>query len=69
MNRTLSLLIVALLAGPGLAFAHGDAAHARKPAAVVKEQKDWGIAGDAKSARRTVEVRMLKKMIMMTLHN
>lgn len=38
------------------ALAHGDARH---PAgAVVKEQKDWGIAGETKAARRTVEFRM-----------
>ena len=43
------------------ARAHGDEGHAKKgPAA--KEQKDWGIAGDAKAARRTIEVRMLDSM-------
>lgn len=54
---------MALLLGPALgavwlspAFAHGEKAHGSGP--VVKEQTDWGIAGDAKRARRTVEVRM-----------
>jgi len=46
------------LAVTGLARAHGNAHHAGKPGPVVKEQKDWGIAGDAKAARRTIEVRM-----------
>ena len=48
------------MAGPS-AFAHGDPAH--KPGATVrKEQKDWGIAGEAKAAKRTVEVKMLDTM-------
>jgi len=38
--------------------AHGNDHHGRKPAAPSKEQKDWGIAGEARSAKRTVEVRM-----------
>ncbi|MFS2032956.1 plastocyanin/azurin family copper-binding protein [Polaromonas sp. CT11-55] len=45
------------LAAPA-AFAHGSEDHAGKPAAVRKEQKDWGIAGDAKSATRTVTLAM-----------
>jgi len=43
-------------------LAHGDAAHGKKEAAVVKEQKPWGIAGDAKAAKRTIEVRMTDAM-------
>ncbi len=43
------------------AFAHGNDL-AKKPAMVKKEQKDWGIAGDAKMAKRTVEVSMLDTM-------
>ena len=50
--------VVALLAPA--AWSHGDA-HAGKPAAVVKEQKPWGIAGDARGAR-TIEVRMTDDM-------
>ena len=45
-----------LCAGATLAHAHGEKPHAT--AKVVKEQKDWGIAGDARQARRTVVVRM-----------
>ncbi|MEO7938854.1 MAG: cupredoxin family protein [Burkholderiaceae bacterium] len=48
------------LAGTG--WAHEKSAHAAKPAAVVKEQKPWGIAGDAKSVRRTIEVVMTDNM-------
>jgi uncharacterized cupredoxin-like copper-binding protein len=40
------------------AFAHGTEDHAGKPAVIRKEQKDWGIAGDAKSATRTVTLVM-----------
>ncbi len=44
------------------ALAHGDEDHAKKAAAVKKEQKDWGIAGERKAIRRTIEVRMLDTM-------
>jgi len=56
-------LLAAALAGASLgAAAHGDK-HAQKHAGPVKkEQKDWGIAGDAKKARRTIEVTMSDKM-------
>lgn len=58
-----SLLGVGVLALARSAAAHGDKSHASKKAiAPKKEQKDWGIAGDAKAARRTIEVRMLDTM-------
>jgi len=60
-----TLLKIAALAGllslSGLALAHGDA-HAKKPAVTKKEQKPWGIAGDAKKAARTIEVHMTDHM-------
>ena len=43
-------------------LAHTDKPHAKAGAAVKKEQKDWGIAGDAKAAARTIEVQMLDTM-------
>lgn len=52
---------IALLLASTLAtslWAHGDAMHAQKNAVIKKEQKDWGIAGDAKSARRSIAVGM-----------
>lgn len=55
------LLIAASALGlgiTGLARGHSNEHHAKKSGPVVKEQKDWGIAGDAKSVRRTIEVRM-----------
>lgn len=42
------------------ALAHGDKKH--KAGAVKQEQKDWGIAGDARAAKRTIRVRMLDTM-------
>ena len=52
-------LLLAALVGMAtpLALAHGDAAH--KPAGpAVKEQKDWGIAGERRTAKRTIAVGM-----------
>ncbi len=42
--------------------AHTDKPHAPKTGPVFKEQKDWGIAGDANKARRSIEVRMADNM-------
>ena len=45
-----------------LARAHGDKAHAKAAGAVKREQKPWGIAGDAKAVSRTIEVGMADHM-------
>lgn len=42
--------------------AHTDKPHAPKTGPVRKEQKDWGIAGDAKRAKRSIEVGMADNM-------
>ena len=39
-------------------FAHENTPHKAKTAAVVKEQKDWGIAGDAKSVKQVITLTM-----------
>ncbi len=39
-------------------FAHENTPHKAKTAVVVKEQKDWGIAGDAKSVKRVITLTM-----------
>ena len=58
-----NVLLTAALLGLSLgASAHGDDHPKKKTAAVKKEQKDWGIAGDAKNATRTIEVTMLDTM-------
>lgn len=59
-NCTLAAVMALGLAATG--WAHEGSAHAVKPATVVKEQKPWGIAGEAKSARRTIEVAMTDNM-------
>ena len=57
-------VMTAFLALPAMAHAHGDEAHDAKKAAapVKKEQKAWGIAGEAKAARRTIDIKMLDTM-------
>ena len=61
--------IYRLVAPLGLALAassavpHGDAGHKKAMGVPVrKEQKAWGIAGDAKAVTRTIEIRMSDKM-------
>jgi uncharacterized cupredoxin-like copper-binding protein len=44
------------------ALAHGDQDRAKKTTAVKKEQKEWGVAGERKAAKRTIDVRMLDTM-------
>lgn len=52
---TLGLALLPFVAGQALA--HGDM-HAKAAAPVKKEQKEWGIAGDAKSVNRTITLVM-----------
>jgi uncharacterized cupredoxin-like copper-binding protein len=46
----------------GQALAHGDGHAADRKADVVKEQKDWGIAGDPAPGLRTVRFTMSDRM-------
>ena len=55
-------VLVAAFSATGFAQAHGDESHAMKAGPVKKEQKDWGIAGDAKAVTRTVRITMLDTM-------
>jgi len=56
-------LLVAAMGAGSAAFAHSDKVHDKKTQATVKkEQKEWGIAGDAKAAKRTVEIKMSDTM-------
>jgi uncharacterized cupredoxin-like copper-binding protein len=60
--KTLNWIVAAVLSlGAGAAFAHGAAPHAAA-APVAKEQKDWGIAGDAGPGLRTITLRMTDDM-------
>jgi uncharacterized cupredoxin-like copper-binding protein len=56
-----TLLGAGALAATREGTAHGDKAHAKK-APVQKEQKDWGIAGDAKDAKRRIDCKLLDSM-------
>jgi uncharacterized cupredoxin-like copper-binding protein len=63
--KTLYTLLIAAAVGGGLitnATAHGDETHAKPEGPVKKEQKDWGIAGDANKAKRSIEISMLDTM-------
>ena len=64
MNTALNttLLTLGLLALP-VAQAHSPSAHASPPRHHAQaEQKDWGIAGDPKKVKRTIEIRMTDDM-------
>ena len=65
MNRRTSLLALAAAALTGLARAaraHGDQEHKKPAGPIRKEQKDWGIAGERRQAKRAVAVQMLDTM-------
>ena len=58
-HTTLKLIAAcALINWSAASLAHENTPHKAKKAAVVKEQKDWGIAGDAKSAKREITLTM-----------
>lgn len=58
-SRLMALAPIVLTLPAGLAYAHGDKAHSAKAgAAAVREQKPWGIAGESKQVRRTIELQM-----------
>lgn len=57
-----ALLAAALVSASVCAAAHDDE-HAEKVGEPVrKEQKEWGVAGDAKAVRRTIEITMSDNM-------
>ncbi len=62
MKIFLSTLAAIVLAASGTAaLPHGND-HAKKPAMVKKEQKEWGIAGDAKAVKQTINLSMSDAM-------
>jgi uncharacterized cupredoxin-like copper-binding protein len=62
--KTMQLVLLASMIAMGnAAFGHGEAVRDKKaPAAVTKEQKAWGIAGDAKAVKRTIRIGMADTM-------
>jgi uncharacterized cupredoxin-like copper-binding protein len=61
-RKLIAAAAAGLLAPAGRLLAHGDATHPAKADRVHKEQKDWGIAGDADQARRRIIVGMSDTM-------
>ena len=61
--HALALCVAATLVSTAC-WAHGPQSHGSKHKEhnVTKEQKDWGIAGDAKDVKRTIEIRMTDDM-------
>jgi uncharacterized cupredoxin-like copper-binding protein len=51
-----------LLTSAARVLAHGDEKLPAKSGPVKKEQKDWGIAGDARQAKRSIDVGMSDTM-------
>ncbi len=61
-RQLIAAAAASLLASTGRVLAHGDEMHPTKASPAKKEQKDWGIAGDAKQARRSIDVGMSDTM-------
>ncbi|MDZ7590481.1 MAG: cupredoxin family protein [Rubrivivax sp.] len=61
-GRLAATMVATLATVSAAAWAHGDKAHAGPVGPVVKEQKDWGIAGNAKAVTRTVQIGMSDAM-------
>lgn len=61
--KTIKLIAAcALWISASTSSGHENAHHTQPHSPVVKEQKDWGIAGDAKAVRRTITIRMTDDM-------
>lgn len=61
MHHAKPLILAGLIAASPAALAHGDGEH-QKTGPVKREQKPWGIAGDAKTTGRTIEIKMTDNM-------
>ena len=62
MHLIKSIVLALALAHSVTAMAHGDKDHAKMAGPVKKEQKDWGIAGDARAVKRTIAISMSDNM-------
>ena len=62
MRAVKSVGLAAVVGLSAAAWAHGDEDHKKKAGPVKKEQKEWGIAGDKKNAKKTIEVGMADNM-------
>ena len=61
-RRAAQLSIGAALLGIAAAARGHEGEHPKHAGSVKKEQKDWGIAGERRQAKRTIAVRMLDTM-------
>ena len=62
MKSIHALLAAALIGASFTSLAHQGEDHGKKAGPVKKEQKAWGIAGDAKDVKRTIEINMTDNM-------
>ena len=62
MQMIRTFAVAAIIAFPGAVWAHGETDAGKHAQPVRKEQKPWGIAGEAKAARRSIEIRMTDNM-------
>ena len=62
MKTLTTMLTSLLLAMPIAATAHEGKDHKKTNEPVKKEQKEWGIAGDAKNVKRTIHLSMSDNM-------
>lgn len=58
----LSFLSLLLVVASSPAFAHGEKVHTPPVGPVKMEQKAWGIAGQTKAVKRSIEIKMLDNM-------
>ncbi len=62
MHYAKNLILAGLITAAPAALAHGDGERHQQPSSMKREQKLWGIAGDAKAASRTIEIKMTDNM-------
>ena len=62
MNAIKFIASCAFLISASTSFGHENMLHHASGVPVAKEQKDWGMAGDAKAVRRTITIRMSDDM-------
>ena len=61
-KRLGTALATVIVVTSGIAHAHGDGSRGEKGGSVGKEQKAWGIAGEASAVARTIEIGMHDEM-------
>ncbi|HOX68196.1 MAG TPA: cupredoxin family protein [Burkholderiaceae bacterium] len=62
MSLIKTALFATMLATTGFSIAHESGGHARHREVAKKAQQEWGIAGDSRTATRTIEVTMFDAM-------